>query len=90
MRYACSISMQGYLRKNEFRRWEIVNDLGERLELTSGDVIELENVLMNGKREWVTTRIESQPEPFPPFKMGYYAVDGAVLYNGKNARYIGR
>ena len=79
-----AVILTGRLHKNENGRWEIIDEsprkLG-RIELTSGDVVEL----LNGT-EWVTTRIESRNSPAPPFTAEYYAVDGSVLYSGKAAR----
>lgn len=83
MRRALMLCMVGELRKNAIGRWEIVNEVGEREELTSGDWIDLWDVHVQG---WVATRIESRSAATPPFFSEYYAVNGAALYTGKRAR----
>lgn len=81
--------MDGALRLNSIGRWEIVDDLGNRLELSSGDVVELLNYT-GGSWAWVQTRIESRGTSQPPYFAEYYAVDGSALYTGKRARYEAR
>ncbi len=66
--------MTGVLQFNSFGRWEIVDPLGNRAQITSGDVIEVWT-----EDSWTRTRIESGPE-------GYYSVMGFRLYNGLPAR----
>lgn len=75
--------MIGKLRKNDIGRWEIVNESGQRIELTSGDVCEVQI-----GEVWHRTRIESQATNTPPFTAQYYAVlPGIRLYEGMPARY---
>lgn len=70
--------MQGRLRKNLIGRWEIVNDLDERVEISSGDVIEV----YRGERGWVRTRIEHNGRD-------YVALVGGELSTGMLARESG-
>lgn len=70
--------MQGTLRKNATGRWEIVDDEGKRVELTSGDVCEVKV-----GENWIQTRIESSSD-------GYYAiVAGLQLFAGQAAKIAG-
>lgn len=69
-------SMQGKLDKSDGGRWAIVNEVGDREEITSGDVIE---VYVYRRAGWVRTRIESHGG-------AYYAVAGVPLYSGQPAR----
>lgn len=75
--------MEGRLRLNSTGRWEIVDDEGKRLEITSGDVI---TVWVDGVIGWARTRIESRSKSEPPFEAEYYAVAGYRLYRGQPAR----
>lgn len=75
--------MEGKLRKNEIGRWEVVDESGNRLELTSGDVVEVKVA-----DHWIRTRIESMSSDKPPFTAEYYAVvPGVKLYSGQPARH---
>lgn len=74
--------MQGKLKKNDIGRWEIVNELGDREELASGEVCELEIA-----GHWIKTRIESRSSSHAPYEAEYYAcVPGVNLYQGMLAR----
>lgn len=76
------MNVVGKLRKNSIGRWEIVDSDDRRVEITSGDVIE---VLIGAT--WFTTRVESRSAPVAPFEAQYYAVyPGIQLYAGMPAR----
>jgi hypothetical protein len=77
--------MSGQLRLNSNGRWEIVRPFGERVEITSGTMIE---VYVYSERRWIPTRIESRCLDIPPYTAEYYSVDGIPLYSGLPARTV--
>lgn len=70
--------MEGHLRKNQCGRWEIVDNSGNRIEITSGDLIEVQV-----GETWIKTRIECGMD-------GYYAaVPGLKLFQGQKSKIEG-
>lgn len=69
--------MTGELRLNENGRWEIVDEFGNRIELTSGTRIDVAVSFY-----WIRTRIE--------LKHGQYIASeqGVRLYEGQPAREV--
>lgn len=68
--------MIGRLKINQDKRWEIVNDLGDRVLITAGDVIEVK--LGN---QWFKTSVEYI------YEVGYQATKpGLSLFVGQQAR----
>lgn len=76
--------MEGKLRKNGNDRWEIVVEGGDcsRIELTSGDVVEIKVC-----DHWIRTSIESQWVESAKRSEYYSTAPGTKLYQGQSARY---
>jgi hypothetical protein len=69
------MEITGKLRRNERGRWEIVDDDERTLELTTGNIIEVQV-----GEHWVRTRIEFDDTPWPGRPNGdYYAITPGVL-----------
>ncbi len=74
--------MVGKLRLNSNSRWEIVDDLDNCIELTSGEVIDVKIA-----DQWIRTRIETKGRQDPPYEAEYYATTSGVnLCSGLTAR----
>jgi hypothetical protein len=70
-----AMEITGKLRRNERGRWEIVDDDERTLELTTGNIIEVQV-----GEHWVRTRIEFDDTPWPGRPTGdYYAITPGVL-----------